>query len=99
MSNIMDYIKSGKGLPPLEDNIPPMPEVKPPREKINFRQYYKLDESDLKKILSEYFGTNINKVFIKIVPVSVGYGKAEHEECHVEVTVEKWTINKEYNVR
>lgn len=33
MSNIMDYIKSGKGLPPLEDNIPPMPEVKPPREK------------------------------------------------------------------
>lgn len=33
MTNIMDYIKSGKGLPPLEDNIPPMPEVKPPREK------------------------------------------------------------------
>ena len=42
MNNIMDYIKSGKGLPPLGDNIPPMPEVKPPREKINFRQYYKL---------------------------------------------------------
>ena len=38
MSNIMDYIKSGKGLPPLEDNIPPMPEVKPPREKIIFRR-------------------------------------------------------------
>ena len=89
MNNIMDYIKSGKGLPPLGDNIPPMPEVKPPREKINFRQYYKLGESDLKKILSEYFGTNINKVFVKTVPVSVGYGKAEHEECHVEVTVEK----------
>lgn len=89
MSNIMDYIKSGKGLPPLGDNIP-MPEVKPPKEKINFRKYYKLDESDLKKVLSEYFGTNINKVFIKTVPVSVGCGKAEHhEEYHVEVTVEK----------
>lgn len=59
MTNIMDYIKSGKGLPPLEDNIPPMPEVKPPREKINFRQYYKLDESDLKTSLEE-FGLSIS---------------------------------------
>lgn len=90
MSNTMDYIKSGMGLPPLENNDS-MPEIKTATHKkeMNFRKYYKLDESDLKKILSEYFGTNINKVFVKTVPVSVGYGKAEHEEYHVEVTVEK----------
>ena len=87
MSNIMDYIKSGMGLPPLENNDS-MPEIKQYKKEINFRKYYKLDESDLKRIVSEYFGTNINKVSIKTVPVSVGYGRAEHEEYHIEVTVE-----------
>ena len=83
----MDYIKSGMGLPPLENNDS-MPEIKQYKKEINFRKYYKLDESDLKRIVSEYFGTNINKVSIKTVPVSVGYGRAEHEEYHIEVTVE-----------
>ena len=43
MSNIMDDIRSGRGLPPLGDSVP-MPDVKQPKNKIDFRVYYTLDE-------------------------------------------------------
>lgn len=89
MSNIMDDIRSGRGLPPLGDSVP-MPDVKQPKNKIDFRVYYTLDESGLKKIVSKYFGTSSDRVSIKVVPTSVGYGKTEHEEYHVEVTVENY---------
>lgn len=89
MTNIMDYIKSGKGLPPLEDKIPPMPEVKPPKEKMNFDKYYKLNEPDVKEILAEYFNVTTDNVSVKIVPVSVGYGMMEHEENRIEVIVKE----------
>ena len=87
MSNIMDYIKSGKGLPPLEDNISPMPEVKPPKREKHFDKYYELKECDVKDILAEYFNVKIDNVSIEIVPVCTGYGTMEHDEYHMKVTV------------
>ena len=56
-----------------------------------FDKYYKLNESDVKEILAEYFNVTTDNVSVKIVPVSVGYGHMEHEENHMEVVIKENT--------
>ena len=89
MSTTMDLIKSGHGLPPLMGNDVPMPPVKQQKRKMNFDKYYKLNESDVKEILAEYFNVNINNVSINITSVTVGCGMMEHEKNCIEVVVKE----------
>ena len=89
MATTMDLIKSGFGLPPLTNDDIPMPPVKPTKKKMNFKKYYKLDESDVINILAEYFNVTTDNVSVKIVPTTVGYGVMEHEKNCIEVVVKE----------
>ena len=87
MNKTIDFTKVDYGYPPLMENDVPMPPVKMPKKKMNFDKYYKLNESDVKEILAEYFNVKTENVSIEIVPVCVGYGIMEHKEDRVEITV------------
>ena len=89
MNKSINFTKVDYGYPPLMTNDVPMPPVKMPKKKMNFDRYYKLNESDVKDILADYFDVCSCNVSIKIVSVSVGYGVMEHEENHIEVTVKE----------
>lgn len=58
-------------------------------KKMNFDKYYKLNESDVKEILAEYFNVNLNNVSINITSVTVGCGMMEHEKNCIEVVVKE----------
>lgn len=89
MNKTIDFTTVDYGYPPLMENDVPMPPVKMPKKEMNFDKYYKLNESDIKEILAEYFNVTTDHVSVKIVPVSVGYGMMEHEENRIEIIVKE----------